>query len=217
MDEFARSCACEGEKAVAAGCVSSLQLEAFEKNRQDAALGPPGTGKTLVVNRCVRRWQARGAQVLFALPTGQLAAETSRSHPEIDVDTCHGAFLFYKEISQALPLLSGYDLIVVDEVSMLTAEHFDRLVAMWHAAGRLPCLDGQSGVAQCDGDQLLCGLPLRGPKAAAQAQRPADECSERQGAWEGLIAHLRRAVGAPQDGLQDNHGHLHAQGRAAAQ
>ena len=56
------------------------------------------------------------------------------------MDTCHGAFLFHKEISQALPLLSGYDLVIVDEVSMLTAEHFDRLVAMWHAADRLPCL-----------------------------------------------------------------------------
>ena len=61
-------------------------------------------------------------------------------HPDIDVDTCHGAFWFHKEISQALPLLCAYDLIVVDEVSMLTAEHFDRLVAMWHAADRLPCL-----------------------------------------------------------------------------
>ena len=53
--------------------VDLLQLEAFEKNRILAALGPPGTGKTLVVNRCVRRWQARGARILFALPTGQLA------------------------------------------------------------------------------------------------------------------------------------------------
>ena len=120
--------------------VDSLQLEAFEKNRVLAALGPPGTGKTLVLNRCIRRWQARGARILFALPTGQLAAEMRRKHPDVDVDTCHGAFLFHKEISQALPLLSAYDLVVVDEVSMLTAEHFDRLFAMWQAADRLPCL-----------------------------------------------------------------------------
>ena len=130
----------EAREAADDDMVDSLQLEAFEKNRVLAALGPPGTGKTLVLNRCIRRWQARGARILFALPTGQLAAEMRRKHPNVDVDTCHGAFLFHKEISQALPLLSAYDLVVVDEVSMLTAEHFDRLFAMWQAADRLPCL-----------------------------------------------------------------------------
>ena len=130
----------EAREAADDDLVDALQLEAFDKNRIMAALGPPGTGKTLVLNRCIRRWQARGARILFALPTGQLAAEMRRKHPGVDVDTCHGGFWFHKEISQALPLLSPYDLVVVDEVSMLTAEHFDRLVAMWHAADRLPCL-----------------------------------------------------------------------------
>ena len=130
----------EAREAADDDLVDSLQLEAFDKNKILAALGPPGTGKTLVLNRCIRRWQARGARILFALPTGQLAAEMRRKHPDVDVDTCRGAFLFHKEISQALPLLSAYDLVVVDEVSMLTAEHFDRLVAMWQAADRLPCL-----------------------------------------------------------------------------
>ena len=37
-------------------------------------------------------------------------------------------------------LLCQYDLIVVDEVSMLTSEHMDRLKAMWGAASCLPCL-----------------------------------------------------------------------------
>ena len=63
----------DAREAAGDDLVDTLQLEAFEKNKILAALGPPGTGKTLVLDRCVRRWHARGARILFALPTGQLA------------------------------------------------------------------------------------------------------------------------------------------------
>jgi len=118
----------------------ALLEEAVSKNSILAGLGPPGSGKTYVVHQCIRQWECRGARILFAVPTGQLASEMRAKHPTIDVDTCHGAFLFHKELTQALPVLSAYDLVVVDEVSMLTAEHFDRLYAMWVAADRLPCV-----------------------------------------------------------------------------
>ena len=50
-------------------------------------------------------------------------------HPEIDVDTCHGALLFHKDLTEALPVLTQYDLVVIDELSMLTADHYDRVHA----------------------------------------------------------------------------------------
>jgi ATP-dependent exoDNAse (exonuclease V) alpha subunit len=36
--------------------------------------------------------------------------------------------------------LTQYDLVIIDEVSMLTAEQFERVVEMWKAASSLPCL-----------------------------------------------------------------------------
>ena len=71
------------------------------------ALGPPGSGKTTVIHKCVHKWHRRGARILFALPTGQLASEIRRVHPEIDVDTCHGALLFHRDLTEALPILDA--------------------------------------------------------------------------------------------------------------
>lgn len=105
-----------------------------------AALGPPGTGKTKVINDKINYWKRKGARILFALPTGNLAARMRAEHPDIDVDTCHGAFLFHRDVSEALPILSQYDLVVVDEVSMLSEGNFDHLAAMYSAASKLPCL-----------------------------------------------------------------------------
>lgn len=60
------------------------------------ASGPPGTGKTHVVHEQIRRWKAAGARILVALPTGQLASEIRSLHPDVDVDTSHGAFLLHR-------------------------------------------------------------------------------------------------------------------------
>ena len=115
-------------------------LRAAENSKILAALGPPGSGKTAAVHACIDHWKARGARILLALPTGQLAAEMRARHPDVDVDTCHGAFLFHKDLNEALPILTQYDLVVVDELSMLTAEHMGRLDAMRRTADQLPCL-----------------------------------------------------------------------------
>lgn len=104
------------------------------------AKGPPGTGKTFVLHKQIRRWKKKGARILFGLPTGQLASEIRAVHPDIDVDTSCGAFLFHRDLSEAMGILSQYDLVVIDEVSMLTAEQFERVLQMWKAADKLPCL-----------------------------------------------------------------------------
>ena len=88
----------------------------------------------------IKKWKAKNARILFALPTGQLASSIRAVHPDIDVDTSCGAFLFHRPLSEALAILSQYDIVVIDEISMLTAKQFDRLIAMWNAIERTCCI-----------------------------------------------------------------------------
>ena len=60
-------------------------------------------------------------------------------HADVELDTCHGAFLFHKPLAEAMGVMTCYD-IVVDEAPQLFKEHFDRLLEMWNAAGPVPCL-----------------------------------------------------------------------------
>ncbi|CAE7266829.1 PIF1 [Symbiodinium sp. CCMP2592] len=115
-------------------------VAAAATNRILFANGPPGTGKTYVVHEQVRRWKQRGARILFAVPTGQLASEMRAMHPDIDVDTNHGAFLLHRPLQEAMAIMTQYDLVIIDEVSMLTAAHFEHILALWKYADQLPCL-----------------------------------------------------------------------------
>ena len=105
-----------------------------------AGLGPPGCGKTVVLDRCIKRAQDVGARVLVALPTGAQRARTRAKHPEVDLDTCHGAFLFHKPAAESMGIMMGYELIVIDEAPQLLDWHFSRLDEMWLAAGKVPCM-----------------------------------------------------------------------------
>lgn len=104
------------------------------------ASGPPGTGKTHVIHEQIRKWTKRGARVLFALPTGMLASEVRAIQRDIDVDTTWGAFLFDRPIQEATGIMTQYDLIVVDEVSMLTDKQFEHILTLWKHAEQLPAL-----------------------------------------------------------------------------
>ena len=79
------------------------------------ASGPPGTGKTHVIHEQVRKWKRKGARILFALPTGQLASEVRSIHPDVDVDTSHGAFLLHRPLQEAVAILTQYELVIIDE------------------------------------------------------------------------------------------------------
>ena len=105
-----------------------------------AALGAPGTGKTAVLDRCIRRAQRLGARVLVALPTGVQRARMRQKHPQVDLDTCHGAFLFHRPLPECMGIMISYDLIVIDEAPQLFEEHFGRLDEMWLAAAKVPCV-----------------------------------------------------------------------------
>ena len=103
-------------------------------------LGGPGTGKTTVAEASIRRAKELGARILITVPTGQMTSRMRERFPDLEVDTCHGAFLFHKPENEALPLMSQYDLVVVDELSQLSREQFERIMQMWHAADKIPAL-----------------------------------------------------------------------------
>ena len=84
------------------------------------ASGPPGTGKTHVVHEQIRKWKRKGARILFALPTGQLASEVRSLHPDVDVDTSHGAFLLHRPLQEAMAILTQYELVVIDEAGLFS-------------------------------------------------------------------------------------------------
>ena len=115
-------------------------VEEAGEHRMLFASGPPGTGKTFVVHEMIREAVAGGARVLFGLPTGQLASEIRALHPNIDVDTNHGAFLLHRDLQEAVSIMTQYDLVIIDEVSMLTDEHFEHILALWKYAEQLPCV-----------------------------------------------------------------------------
>jgi len=115
-------------------------LETASQQRMVFASGPPGTGKTHVVHEQIAKWTSKGARVLFALPTGMLASEVRAKQPNIDVDTTWGAFLFDRPIQESTGVMTQYDLIVIDEVSMLTARHFEHILALWKHAEKLPVI-----------------------------------------------------------------------------
>ena len=105
----------DATRAVEEEEIERLVAAATASNKMLFASGPPGTGKTFVVHQQIQRWQSRGARILFALPTGQLAAEMRARHPNVDIDTYHGGLLFHKELSESLGVFTQYDLIVLDE------------------------------------------------------------------------------------------------------
>ena len=113
---------------------------ALEHGRPVVGLGGPGTGKTTVAEASIRRAKELGARILITVPTGQMTSRMRERFPDLDVDTCHGAFLFHKQESEALPLMSQYDLVVVDEISQLSKHQFERIMRMWHAADKIPAL-----------------------------------------------------------------------------
>ena len=92
-----------------------LLAEALQQNKMLFASGGPGSGKTFILHDQIRRWQGKGARILFVLPTGQLAANMKAQHPHIDVDTYHGGLLFHRELSETLGIMTQYDLIILDE------------------------------------------------------------------------------------------------------
>ena len=113
---------------------------AQEYGQAIVGLGGPGTGKTTVAEASIGRAKQQGARIVIAVPTAQMSSRMRQRFPNVEVDTCHGVFLLHRPEMEALPILSQYDLVVVDEVSQLSQEHFERIMRMWSMADRVPAL-----------------------------------------------------------------------------
>ena len=120
-----------------------LYRDADTSARIVACLGPPGCGKTTVAKQLVKC--AKEGEVLVMFPTGQMQSRMRNELHKVGlrsvtVDTVHGASLLHKPEPEALPLLTGYALVVIDEFPQLSQVNFDRVVRMWQAAAKLPAL-----------------------------------------------------------------------------
>ena len=107
-----------------------------ELNRPLLILGGPGTGKTFVADYLISLAVRKGFKICYALPTGALACRMRQKHVDICIDTCHGAFLFFRPLSEAIALMTEFDMVVIDEVVQLGAEEFGRITAMFNAASK---------------------------------------------------------------------------------
>ena len=105
-----------------------------------SVLGPAGSGKTTAVQQGIDWAHLAGARILIVAPTGRLAATLRAKYPHLDVDTIHGAFLLYKNLQDTLDLMWPYDLVIVEEVGQLSRWVYERIMYLWEAAERLPCL-----------------------------------------------------------------------------
>jgi hypothetical protein len=108
-------------------------------------LGRAGTGKTRLLFELLLRFLGDdSARALFACPTGKLASDVAQRltsaglSKRVDVDTCHRSFgLMLSEgvYAKRVRDLTTYALVVVDEVSMISAENAKRIVLLARSYG----------------------------------------------------------------------------------
>ena len=116
-----------------------------------AVLGPAGSGKSTTVMVAVEKAQAVGARVVLACPTRMLVAAYRQKYPDLDVDSVHAVFQLFRPEHETLLSMATYDLVVLDEVSQISAAVFERLLRLWEAAGHQPALVFLGDFAQLKG------------------------------------------------------------------
>ena len=91
-------------------------------------VGEPGTGKSHALKEAIKKFSANNCKILVATPTGYLATEYKDCFPDdIESDTIHPSF-HYRVSQTAKPTynwnLSMYDIIIIDELSMVPIKIF---------------------------------------------------------------------------------------------
>ena len=116
-----------------------MQEEASRSKCALCYVGAAGTGKSVAVKSVMTKVQDR-ANVAIACPTGLLAASYRQSFARVHIDTVHSFFALHVEEHLTLGLLADYDLVVVEEIGQLTRAQFERIMRLWVAADKQPCL-----------------------------------------------------------------------------
>ncbi|OGN59011.1 MAG: hypothetical protein A3D18_02415 [Chlamydiae bacterium RIFCSPHIGHO2_02_FULL_49_29] len=128
--------------------------------------GGPGTGKTYMAARIIRAFLKENASFRLALaaPTGKAAAALEDalcgmggSFPSARVATVH-ALLFLKPHSEEVEKKLPYDLILVDEASMLDARLFAALLASVQVGTRLILMGDSDQLPPVEAGSLFADL-----------------------------------------------------------
>ena len=104
-------------------------------------LGKPGTGKSQVLIRVIDHAIRTEMSVLVAAPVALLAQGYNAILDDIDTDTLHGAFNIPihgphpNDISYAI---NKYDLVVVDEASMISSTIFETMASTYNRMNTRP-------------------------------------------------------------------------------
>jgi hypothetical protein len=117
------------EKTVAFSKEQNDALNAVEKGENVFVTGVGGTGKSVLLREMRARLEARGKVVCIAAPTG-LAAEnidgcTVHAAAGIGVSSDVHGFGYLTQLHRNR--IQNYDVLMIDEVSMLAGEFIDRL------------------------------------------------------------------------------------------
>ena len=93
--------------------------------------GKPGTGKTKCLHSCIQYCIDQQLKCLVSTPTGYLASSyRGLFFPDIDTNTIHSSF--YIALDGSMPeinwSLAMYDVIFIDEVSMITHTIFNHMM-----------------------------------------------------------------------------------------
>ena len=121
-----------------------LQKQAIElalSSRVMVLTGGPGTGKTTTVNAILSLYEAAGDRVALCAPTGRAAKrlseltghKASTIHRLLEVDYSSGLLRFLHNAKNLLK----YDVVILDEVSMVDAKLFQSLLAALRPSCRL--------------------------------------------------------------------------------
>ena len=116
-----------------------------------AVLGPAGSGKSTAVQVAIQQALALDARVVVACPTRMLVADWRAKFPGLDVDSIHAVFELFKDEHHTLDAMVNFDLIVIEEVSQVACDMFERLLRLWDAAVQRPALVFVGDFAQLRG------------------------------------------------------------------
>ena len=93
--------------------------------------GGPGRGKSQMLKRTIQKCIEEGQNVLFSALTGLMAARFKNEfQAHIHTDTVHSAFTFpvdQNERANINWIISAFDIVIIDEISMITKRLFEHI------------------------------------------------------------------------------------------